>query len=276
MGPGTRGELVGGYGGSQIGNIADRVSIAPKEVPMRLWAMLTEHLPRLFDTQFVSNAIATQGHPRLMWPLTVMIVAAGIRGISLAIAAWRRERSGADASMTTLGPRIDFCIFILGVGLTAVTAYVVTRPADRVVDRYLLLSLYIPIGVLALLFALERRTWVRRGATLVVLAVAVGSGVDHARQFARYWGGRQPDQMRVLADGLVERHITVAMANYWRAYKLTFLSDERVKIASSDVVRIEEYQRLADAAGSRLVTIQEDPCADGERVAGWYLCRDHE
>jgi hypothetical protein len=44
-------------------------------------------------------------------------------------------------------------------------------------------------------------------------------------------------------------------------------------VASSDVARIDEYQQLAGEAGEELLTIQEQPCAGGEPIAGWFLCR---
>jgi hypothetical protein len=47
---------------------------------------------------------------------------------------------------------------------------------------------------------------------------------------------------------------------------------ERVKVASTDVVRIAEYQRLASAAGADLVRVLEEPCAGGMQVGTWYLC----
>ena len=78
--------------------------------------------------------------------------------------------------------------------------------------------------------------------------------------------------MRELVAALDARGITIAEAPYWRAYKLSFLSAERITVASTDVVRITEYQRLAEAEGDRLVRIREEPCAGGIQLGGWYLC----
>jgi hypothetical protein len=50
------------------------------------------------------------------------------------------------------------------------------------------------------------------------------------------------------------------------------MTGERVKIASTDVVRIQEYQTLA-AGDPQVVEIREQPCDSAERVARWYLCR---
>lgn len=76
------------------------------------------------------------------------------------------------------------------------------------------------------------------------------------------------------AGYMVTRGIHVAAAGYWRAYKLTFLSKERVQIASTDVTRISRYDRLAEQEGDRLLVLQPDPCrSDQPPIGGWYLCR---
>jgi hypothetical protein len=109
----------------------------------------------------------------------------------------------------------------------------------------------------------------------VVVGVWTGvSAVDHLRQGHRYWTGSEPNDIRVLADTLVARHIRVAEAGYWRAYKVTFLANEQVRIASTDVARIAEYQRLAEAAGDDLIRISDEPCEGGEVVGPFSLCRD--
>ena len=70
------------------------------------------------------------------------------------------------------------------------------------------------------------------------------------------------------------RGITVAAAAYWRAYRTTFLARERVKIASTDLTRIEEYEKLARNEGPRLIVIRDQPCvSDLPPIRYWYLCR---
>lgn len=307
MGPGTRGELVRGYGGSQVGNIADRMSLTPSEMPGRLTAMIVDHLPRLYGAKALREPIAAQGHDWLFWPLAIGLTFALLRALWLLAESSRvghlSDPSGLShltgpiaprrlvevTSSRFLGPHEpvepeipvapvapvapEFAFYLTGVGALAILTYIATRPVGSVVDRYLLLSLYFPIGVLALFFYAEGRRWLRRAVVALMLVWACASATDHWRQLVRYRSGREANSMRVLADGLVARHIHVAMATYWRAYKITFLTREQVKVASSDYVRIEEYQRLAALAGDSLLTIQEAPCAGAERIGDWYLCR---
>jgi hypothetical protein len=106
-----------------------------------------------------------------------------------------------------------------------------------------------------------------------VCAWALVSVSDHAHLFAHYRSGEEPDTAQLMADDLVARHIDVAAAGYWRAYKLTFLAQERVTLASTDVVRIDEYQRRAQEAGDRLLVLSPNPCPTNQPpVSGWYLC----
>jgi hypothetical protein len=112
-----------------------------------------------------------------------------------------------------------------------------------------------------------------RAAVILVMAVwAAVSGLDNARLLSRYASGREPNTIRQLADALEARGLHVAEAGYWRAYKLTFLTEERVKIASNDYQRIDEYRRLADQEGDRLKRLAERPCPGGEPVVEHYLC----
>ncbi len=99
------------------------------------------------------------------------------------------------------------------------------------------------------------------------------SAIDHTTLIEHFARGQEPNETRDLANALEARNIHIAESGYWRAYKLSFLTRERVKVASTDVVRIDEYQRLAREAGSGLVAIDEAPCPGGERVSLWYLCR---
>jgi hypothetical protein len=91
-----------------------------------------------------------------------------------------------------------------------------------------------------------------------------------ARQFFAQPPARE---LRDVIDALRARGVQVAETGYWRAYKLTFLAREEVKVASTDFVRIDEYQHLANAAGRRLVSIREQPCPGGHVVGEYYLCQ---
>jgi hypothetical protein len=108
----------------------------------------------------------------------------------------------------------------------------------------------------------------------VAVVIAWGMLVifDHARVLLTII--RQPPAYpaREIADRLVERRVPVASAGYWQAYEITCLARERVRVASRDFVRIQEYQNLFLERMRDAMVIQENPCPGGERIAAWYLC----
>jgi hypothetical protein len=261
MGPGTRGQLLRGFATSPVDNLSNRASFAAAEIPARTAAMLFHNLPRLLGATTVEETVARQGHDWMFWLLLTGLSAVMLRTCFVLV-------RGGRLSMQ----RSAFGWYILGLGVMGAVGYIASRPASAVIDRYFLLGVFIPVGIVAIFLAHEPRRWPRRAVLFLVLIWTAASGFDHLRLLQRARASAAPDPSRALANALVARGIHTAEAGYWRAYKLTFLSGEQVKIASNDFVRIDEYQNLAAAEGDRLIGIREEPCAGGERVAGWFLC----
>src|SRR6187399_713469 len=168
MGPGTRGALVSGEAGSQIENVADRVAIQPSEFPGRVRAMLTSHLPRLFGAWPSDVMPAPVGHAWLLWPMALALPVLLLRSMWLTLRNGDTRRSAAGW-------------YFAGVGALAVAGYVATRPADGMVTRYLLLAIFVPVGILAAHVLVEtRRSWLWLAAGLAVTC-ALTSAVDATR-----------------------------------------------------------------------------------------------
>lgn len=222
--------------------------------------MVRDHLPELLGLRLVNSSIATQGHGWLFWPVCLGLLA----GLGRVLWVTRFARPS--------GPPLDAGWYFTFVGAAAIGVYVLSRPAGLLVPRYLLLSLFLPIGIVALHQAVEPRRLFRQLAVGLLALWACGSAWDHLRQVDRYVVRGEPNETRELITALEQRGVSVARAGYWIAYKVSFLSAERVRIASDDVVRVTSYQRLADAAGDSLVRIQTEPCAGGEQIEVWYLC----
>jgi hypothetical protein len=113
-------------------------------------------------------------------------------------------------------------------------------------------------------------------ATGVVLALLAGTAIiDHTRVIEQARHGVRPLRFADAASRLLERGVAVGRAGYWRSYAITFLTRERVKLTSTEVLRIQEYEDLADAAEPAVLRVQEQPCSAGipeDRVGVWYLC----
>jgi hypothetical protein len=261
-GPGTRGRPL--PASSTVSNLLERTAIVPGDLPARGAAMFREYFPRQIGARRVDNWAAPQGRDWLFWPTTLVLIAALVRGVQR---AWA---SRGD----TARPAPVFAWYLVGIGAMSALGYALTRDVTvEPTDRYMLLVLYAPVGIMALFLALEPRVWLRRAAVALLVAWAVIPAIDHAHLLGRYWAG-EPDPAQELADGLESRGVRVAAAGYWRAYKLTFLTKERVRISATDASRIEEYDRLAEQEGERLILMQAQACeSDLEPVNGWYLCR---
>ncbi len=256
MGPGTRGSA-GASSGSQLENLSQRARFEVGGLPARVLKVLASGTGGLLAAR--RRADSTQGRDWVGYLLGFALVAAVVR-----VSAILLGRSP--------GPAAPFAWYVLGVGVVAVVTYAITRPGGDVTERYILLSLFIPVGVAALWLSMEPHRRIRHAVAGVALVCAALAGVDHWREFSRYRSGAVPNPIRELGTVLEARGISVAEAPYWRAYKLTFMSGERVRVASTDVARITEYQKLAAEAGPGLVRISEEPCTNGEKVGTWYLC----
>ncbi|MBA3640580.1 MAG: hypothetical protein H0W53_15175 [Acidobacteria bacterium] len=76
----------------------------------------------------------------------------------------------------------------------------------------------------------------------------------------------------MIARHLEVRGIKYAASDYWLAYPLSFLTNERVIVTSADLVRIATYRTIVDQHQDEAVRIMRKPCPGGTSIAGVYLC----
>jgi hypothetical protein len=265
MGPGTRGRLYGGFAGSQLDNLLTRAGVAPSELGSRLDAMVRVHLPRLLGATASDRGYRVR--PAVAWLLVAGFAAALFRLLWIL-------RSSARSVLWRGPGTVALAWYLLAVGVLAGVVYVLARPVSEEHTRYGLLVLFVPVGIVGALLGLDDQTWARRGVVAAVVAWSALSAADTAAVYRRFWNA-PPSDLRVLADALDARGIRSAWAPYWTAYAVSFLTGERVKVASTELVRIEEYQSLA-LGHPDAPHIREQPCAGGENIARWYLCRPED
>jgi hypothetical protein len=106
----------------------------------------------------------------------------------------------------------------------------------------------------------------------VCATVAVGT-VASGRLLTDYLTHRHRGEKRLIARHLEVRGIKYAISDYWLAYALTFLTQERVIVASEDYIRINQYQFDVEGHQSEAIRISRTPCPNGEPVAGVYFCK---
>jgi hypothetical protein len=263
LGPGTAG-LHAGDRGTNLGVAAGFACVSPIATATNLWLMATRQLPSLFGAVRQNlpargiNSTLTEGFD-LLWPLLAA---------ALVLAAWRLWRARGPA---TLPP---FCAYLMLVGLQAIVVCALTRcgPVELPHMRYMLLALFFPVGLVGAYLGSESNQLPRRAVVAVVLLWASANAWSHTRLVHEYAFHEPAASYRAVADYLVSRGIPYARGDYWTAYHVTFLANERAIVASDDIVRVEEYQRLVDGHASSAVSISRRRCAGGVPVGGLYVC----
>jgi hypothetical protein len=274
-GPGTRGELLGGFSGSQMGNLLNRFNWQGGALLERLERMGPDIVAWFGGARQVETSFPVPDSRWLVWVLTAGGALATLR-VGILLLRGRRRAAGQSSPPDGIQDRIrrsGFALYLLGVGTVAAAAFIAGRPALTGYARYVTLGLLVPVGLTAVLLVLEWRPRLRYLTATLVIAWASTMMIDHARVLGTYLRTPPPDPDRQVADRLVAEGVHVAAAGYWQAYEITFLARERVKVASTDFVRIQEYQRLAASDPGAVVLISDVLCPGGERVATFYLCR---
>jgi hypothetical protein len=153
--------------------------------------------------------------------------------------------------------------------------YVVARCGADSALRYDLLSLFGASGLAAWFFKTETRVWFRRFGIAVVVAWAALSAATHGRIWGEYVFSPEPpvSAKRVIIDNLEARGIKYGEADYWIAYYVTFLTNERVIMHSNSFSRIREYERQLNEHRDEAIRVSREPCEGGDQVfQGVYFC----
>ena len=104
----------------------------------------------------------------------------------------------------------------------------------------------------------------------VLVLWAAGSAFSHQQLLTEYVVQPPRPTLGVRRSAWWRWAFATLGGDYAVAYRLTFLSGERVTIASTGLVRIAEYQRQAPPGAE---VVAESDCANGTRLAGdFHLC----
>jgi hypothetical protein len=197
------------------------------------------------------------GHAAVYWALGAWCI------LLLASLAWTRPRR-ADLS--------PFSTYLILVGGGQALAFMLfaNLPYDMTLVRYVLLLVFALVGLVAL-------AW-QRPALRLATAVTIGLITclnlwDGARLVAEY--RRQPPkhENEVLAEELRKRNIRYAVAEYWVAFDVSWLTYEQVIASPRSDARIPRYIQQFEQHASELIEISREPCRDGEKVLSFYLCK---
>jgi hypothetical protein len=269
LGPGTAGMIEEGGFDAQMASWGQFVCWPPTELGANLAWLKNENLGTIFnwkrDLLGPENWTRTPaGHPWMWAPLLLMI------GVAATEVVRRRK---------DLARQWEFGVFLMAVGLQAAFAYAVLgcHVRDGALIRYTLLTLFFPIGLLALFATTKAPVWSRAVVFGIVVLWAAGSALDNGRFLAAYLHRPPPSPARDLADFLQSQGVRYARGTYWVAYQLDFLTAERITVSSLDKVRVQEYQKIADDHDQQTVHILPNngwpgrPCDVGVTYRLWCL-----
>ena len=248
--------------------LVGRVCLDVRTLPLGIWRLMTIHWPALFGmarqpvADFGIDTTVTQGLP------AGSIVLAAVLLIPLIAVVLQVTKHGWR-------PQYNFCAYLVATGLLSCAGYVVARCGEigYMLMRYELLSLLgaAGLGAWGLAASPPWARWTWAGVASLVFAT---SAVAHGRILAQYLAHPPASAKLAIARQLEARGVRYATSDYWIAYAVTFLTDEKTKIASTDLVRVREYNRLADAHPDETIRIAREACPGGHRIMeGVYFCR---
>jgi hypothetical protein len=284
-GPGTStADLSVNLAANNLLQVAERICFDGRAVVSGAGQIFTIHWPELFGLErqplsdFGIESSASQGATGAAW-LLVPVVAIPILGLLASSPGFRAaHRSGAGPPMgaadagRTLASVVDprsagtgFCAYLIVVALLSVAGYLVGRCGliDFHTMRYELLS---PLGAAGLAGAFLGRPQPRALLALwtsCTAAVFVISLTSHVRLIAEYLTRRPTPAKLELAYALDARGVRYAYADYWTAYYVTFMTRERIIVASDSIVKVRTHNRIVDTHRAEAIRIARNACPGG-------------
>lgn len=266
----------GSWAGSVEGNLATlggAFCFAPAQALRNVADLATSYLGLLWGAAPAPLADAavhsqvTQG-ARGAWPvLGLMLVLLLVRTAGRHAGRLWRERAT---------PAVGLGTFLVLVGAQAVLVYAVSRcgPISPLTFRYGLLGLFLPTGLALLCWSVEEsRAWRGLLAATFVLLLLLNLW-PHARLWHEQAGHFAPPNRVQLVGALEARGIRYARSDYWTAYYVDFISQERIIVGSNTQPRILAYERALAWHASEVVRIETTPCDSSPAIVpGYYICR---
>jgi hypothetical protein len=167
----------------------------------------------------------------------------------------------------------EACAYLTLAGLISAGIFAVSRCGGAAPMRYDLLSILGAVGLGAWYLCVEQSR-VRRAMWMLLVAGWVGvSALGHARLWSEYLTHPPYGVKRAIVRALDARGVRYGSSDYWIAYYVTFLTNERIIMRTDDFMRILSYDRDVLAHSDQTVTVARMPCRRGEEaVPGVYFC----
>jgi hypothetical protein len=275
-GPGTStGDLAASLAGNNLLQVAERLCFDPRGIVAGAGRILTVHWPELFGlepqplTDFGIESSVRQGLSGSAW---LLLPALGIPAIRLLA----RRVAPRTSHLAPQGSSSGFCAYLLLVTAFSLTGYLVGRcgAIDFYTMRYELLSVIGAVGLAGWYMRGERSTAVTTAWILCCAAIFAISAAAHVRLLAEYAMHPPIPLKQHLIRELDARNVRYAYADFWTAYYVSFMTRERIIVASDDAVKVRTYNRIVDAHRDEAIRISRRPCPNGEQLTpAFWSCR---
>ena len=272
-GPGTStADLASSLAANNVQQVLERICLNPRAIAAGVRQLFTAHWPEIFGlepqalTDFGIESTIRQGFPGAAWLLVIVFGLPLLRLPTFAAGAATADKRTSD---------LDICVYLVVVAALSVTGYLVGRCGliDFFTMRYELLSPLGGAGLAAAYLRAERSrplTGIWTACTAAVFAISL---VAHARLIVEY-ATHPPIPLKVdLIRALDARGVRYAYGDYWTAYYVTFMTRERIVVASDAIVKVRTHNRLVDAHRAEAIRIARRPCPGGTQLTpAFWAC----
>lgn len=214
----------------------------------------------------VQTTIA-QGLPGA-WPLVgaVLALATGVVVVRWRV-LWARRHT----------PAAQLAAFLILVGLQSVVVYAVSRcgPLSVITVRYALLGLFLPTGLALALWTVDPGAVVRRAVGVAFVALAAVNAWPQLRLWHQQLTNPMVSNRALLGPALEQRGLLYIRSDYWTAYYVAFITQERVTVGADTLSRVDEYERILARHAPEVVRVSTTPCDTRPPIVpGYHVCRD--
>jgi hypothetical protein len=237
-----------------------------QELALSYLGILLGAVPRPLSDAAVQTRV-WQGLPGAWAVLGLwLVVVTGLLVARLRILWTRRREESAQLGL-----------FLVLVGLQSVLVYAISRcgPVSVVTIRYALMGVFLPTGLALLAWTTAPPRALRTGIVSMFVALAGLNGWTHLRIWQEQLAGAPLPNRVQLAQALEARGIRYARSDYWTAYYVDFLSQERVTVGADTLSRVDIYERALEQHATEVVRLSTQPCGDAPPIVpGYHVCRD--
>jgi hypothetical protein len=266
MGPGT-GAVIPGQPTNQVAEIFNRMCFDAGTIGKGFGGLVTQHWAQLFGTSH--QPLSSFGLESASWQgLTWSGPLLGIAALLITARALMHVRFS-----TQFWQRYGFAIYLAAVGTISAVMYVVARCGTESPLRYDTLSLFLAAAIAAVFLATEQIRPLRATGIAVIVAWAGVASIGHVQLWAEYVPHAPVTAKDLVIRNLEARGIRYATSDYWMAYHITYLTNERIIVSAEEMNRIQEYRDIVEAHKAEAIRISRRPCGtEPPVIPGVYFC----